>query len=307
MRAPIALLSLATLVACLVTSPCPADAATPKKAMTTQQRTEAKRLFDQARLSYDRGRYEDAISMWEKSYDLSGEPLIFESIANAYERLGDAKQARDSLAKWRAEAPQNERAALDERLASLDARINRDEDQARLEAERHKHDQQDQQASEQERARVAAERQKLQAQEQATQEHEAEVKRRVIAGWTLGGVGVAAVVTGVVLDAVAAGSRPDAQTACGTGSDGQVCRASQRSDIEHSNTLALAGDVTWIAGSAVTVTGAVLLLTAYLGGEPEAEPSATPSPSSTPTRKPSARLLPLLAPGTIGLGLSGRF
>jgi hypothetical protein len=309
MRPLSVLLSVAALVASVLVVSSPASAGTPKKPMTAQQRTEAKRQFDQARLSYDRGRYEDAISMWEKSYELSGEPLIFESIANAYERLGDSKQARESLAKWRAEAPPNEHAALDERLASLDARIRRDEDQSRTEAERRKRDDQARLAIEQERARVSQQGEKLKAQDEAAEQREAEIGRRVIAGWTLGGVGVAAVVTGVILDAVAAGSRPSEQTACGSSIDGQVCRDSLRSDIENSNTLAVAGDVTWITGSAITVTGAVLLLTAYLGGS--AAPEATPAPAgaaaerSAPT--PVARLVPMLAPTELGLGLVGRF
>jgi len=303
------LLSLAALVAGVFLAPSPVLAGTPKKAMTAQQRTEAKRLFDQARLAYDRGRYEDAIGMWEKSFELSGEPLIFESIANAYERLGDAKQARDNLARWRAEAPQNEHAALDERLASLNARINHDDQQAQVDAKRRTLDEQNRLAVEQERARVDQERQRLQVQEQAAQQHEAEIGRRVIAGWTLGGVGLAAVVTGVILDVVAAGSRPSSDTACGPSADGQICRASQRSDIEHSNTLAIAGDVTWIAGSAITVTGGVLLLTAYLGGGSEDEPAAAPAgvPPSSPPAKTAVRVIPALGPSELGFGLFGRF
>jgi hypothetical protein len=120
-------------------------------------------------------------------------------------------------------------------------------------------------------------------------------------------VGLAAVVTGVILDAVAGGSRPSEETACGSGADGQVCRASLRDDIEKSNTLAIAGDVTWIAGSAITVTGAVLLLTAYVGGD--AEPEAAPAASGAAAGRfaPKPLLVPVLGPGQLGLGLVGRF
>jgi len=309
MRSYPVLLSLAAIVASVQLAPSPVLAGTAKKAMTAQQRAEAKRLFDQARLSYDRGRYEDAIGMWEKSYELSGEPLIFESIANAYERLGDTKQARENLAKWRAEAPPGEQAALNERLASLDARIAREEEQAQGEAKRRQQDEQARLALEQERERVNQERERLRAEQQVTEQRDAEVGRRVIAGWTLGGVGLAAVVTGVILDAVAAGSRPGSETACGQSADGQVCRAAQRSDIERSNTLAIAGDVTWIAGSAITVTGGILLLTAYLGGAPDAQPQVAPTGAPAAGTAPSAtlRLVPVLGPSELGVGLLGRF
>src|SRR5262245_16617948 len=49
---------------------------------------EAKKLFDQGSEAYADGKYEDAVNLWLKSYDLSGKPLIFESIGNAYERMG---------------------------------------------------------------------------------------------------------------------------------------------------------------------------------------------------------------------------
>src|SRR4051794_299028 len=58
---------------------------------------EAKKLFDEGSEAYGNGRYEDAVKAWEKSYELSGKPLIFESIASAYERLGNKKKAREYL------------------------------------------------------------------------------------------------------------------------------------------------------------------------------------------------------------------
>src|SRR4029079_16607045 len=82
-----------------------------------------KKLFDEASDAYHDGRYEDAVKAWEKSYELSQKPLILESIANASERLGDKKKAREYLARWRAEAPKAEQERLDERIKTLDAAI----------------------------------------------------------------------------------------------------------------------------------------------------------------------------------------
>ena len=84
---------------------------------------EAKRLFEKGEELYDKGDYEKAIESWELSYDLSEADLILESVANAYERLGQVEKARDYLGRWRAVAPENEQASLDARLAKLDERI----------------------------------------------------------------------------------------------------------------------------------------------------------------------------------------
>src|ERR1700761_6593550 len=92
---------------------------------------EAKHLFEEGAAAYAQGSYDAAIRAWELSYDLSQKPLIFESIANAWERLGDAKKAREALAKWRAHAPPEEQELLDARLRNLDARVARDEEAAR--------------------------------------------------------------------------------------------------------------------------------------------------------------------------------
>lgn len=290
------LLGWSLVAAALALAPTPAWSGSPKKAMTAQQRAEAKRLFDQAHLAYERGRYEEAILKWEQSYELSGEPLIFESIANAYERLGDTRQAREYLARWRAAAPRSEQAALDERLASLDARIGKEDEQQRLEAERRKKAESEAASLDEERARVEQERARLRGEHELAEDRDAERAQIAIAGWALTGLGGAAVLAGVIVDVIAATSRPDEATACAQASDGQICRASARDDIDASNALAVGGDVTWIAGGAVAATGIALLVAAFVmegeatAGGPEA-----------------ARLVPWLAPGAGGLGLRGSF
>ncbi len=103
--------------------------------ITAKQRREAKRLFNQAHLAYRRGDYEEAVVKWEQSFELSKEPLIFESIANAYERLGDPRQALEYLQRWRKKAPRREHKSLDSRIENLESRITRLEEEERAEAE----------------------------------------------------------------------------------------------------------------------------------------------------------------------------
>src|SRR5690349_7581471 len=105
----------------------PHKTAAPK---TDPKLAEAKRLCDEGADVYSKGDYEQAIDAWQKSYDLFKGPLIFESIANGYERLGDPRKAREYLKKWREVAPKEEWELLDERIKNLDARIQREDEVA---------------------------------------------------------------------------------------------------------------------------------------------------------------------------------
>lgn len=206
---------------------------------------EAKRLFDEGSEAYGNGRYEDAVKAWEKSYELSGKPLIFESIASAYERLGNKKKAREYLAKWRDEAPKAERDQLDARLKNLDARIAaEDAAEAARKAEEDKR-----------KAEKDAADQKAKDAEKAKGESRGGNLKIALA---VGGVGVLAAGVGIALDAVAAGQRPDAKTVCGTASGKTLCKESAKGSIESSSTLAVVGDVSWIAGAALVATGVTL-------------------------------------------------
>jgi hypothetical protein len=199
------------------------------------QIAEAKRLFDEGAAAYVTGNYEAAIKAWETSYQLSQKPLIFESIANAWERLGDARKARDNLARWRQAAPPEERELLDARLRNLDARVAREDEAARKAAA--------EQAARDERDRADA---------QGGQ-------RPWFLGAMVGSAGVAAVIAGVVVDVVAQGQRP-AASLCKSVAGREICKVEAQGPITTSNRLALAGDVTWAVGAAAIAAGAVLIL-----------------------------------------------
>jgi tetratricopeptide (TPR) repeat protein len=229
--------------------------AAPKKPVSKNDPrfAEAKRLFEQGAELYGKGSYEEAIVAWQKSYDLSGKELILESIANAYERLGQFEKAREYLAKWRESAPPEEQADLDARLAKLDERIEREKvERAKAEKEA---------------------REKEEAAERRRRE-EANRTKLFIPGVIIGGTGAAIAITGGVLDILAATRRPNASEVCKPLGDRQLCRSSARGDIESSNTFATVGDILLITGVAAAAVGGVLIYTQRSKGKENAPKTA---------------------------------
>jgi hypothetical protein len=233
--------------------------------------SEAKRYFDDGASAYATGNYEAAIKMWEKSYELSRRPLIFESLANAWERLGDPRKTRDYLARWREAAPFEEREGLDLRIRNLDARIAREDEVSRRTAA-------------DQAAREAAAREALIAGQQ----------KPWLLGAIVGGAGGVLVIAGVVVDLIANAKRP-AASLCKTTGGVTLCQTAAQDPIALSNRMAIAGDVTWIAGAAAVAAGVVLVLV-------RRAPPSDAGPQAAP-RAPAAYLAPL--PG--GLMLGGSF
>jgi len=248
-------LFLALVATLMVTTATPeAHAQRRQPGVSYRAWREAKTLFNQGHLAYRQGDYEEAIVKWEKSQELSKETIIFESIANAYERLGNSTLALENLRKWRKEAPRREHRALDQRLIRLEERVAEDEEAARKQAEKKERLEKEEEQLRQQKA-MAERTTQL---EEERKQRAAEDKSQII-GFSLAGVGGAAVIAGVVMDIVAAEQRPDTTEGCVAQSGKTLCSNTLQADIEASNTLAIAGDVTWIAGSAIAVTGIVLL------------------------------------------------
>jgi len=241
---------------------------------------EAKRLFDDGADLYMRGNYEEAIDAWQKSYEISKKPLIFESIANAYERLGQPRQARDYLGRWRAAAPPDEHELLDARLKKLDERIAREDAETARKADEEKAKEKLKPAE----PVVHPEPPRPPAADPGTD-------ARTI-GFVIAGGGIGAVVVGVTLDVVAAARRPDASASCKASGDRQVCTTASKDGIESSNTLALVGDIIWIAGGLAVAGGAVLVLTQ--GARSDKQPA-------------TARIAPVVTPRGGGVAMTGRF
>lgn len=273
---------------CVTSLPTATFARSPQ--LTYQQKREAKKLFDDAHRAYLNGDYEQAIAGWEKAYEISLRPLIFESISHAYERLGELQKAHEYLSKWRQAAPATEVPALDKKLAKLKQRI------AEKEAEEKEHQAREEQLrkerDEAERRRLAAEKQQAEQEEQGAP----------VLPLTLMGTGGGLVIAGVIMDIIAATSRPDQDAVCTEHSGQLLCREESRDDIETSNALAIAGDVTWIVGGLVAATGLVLLLTT---GSDAPGQDASDAVGEEPDVK--ATLVPCFGPGQGGLSIHGQF
>ncbi|MBM4357884.1 MAG: tetratricopeptide repeat protein [Deltaproteobacteria bacterium] len=260
----------------------PTSAAAPASSVSSNDRNEAKRLFNQGHLAYKNGDYEEAILKWQQSYELSREPLIYESIANAYERLGDAKHALANLKEWRKVAPFREHRTLDSRIERLESRARAEEAEAKTrEAERKALAE-----------RLASEKATVRPDPEVPAKDETPVSSRRILGYSLVGVGGALTIAGVALDLVAASQRSDLGGACRTTAAGQLCLASERSAIERSNTMAIAGDISWSVGAAAATAGVVVLL--------------VPS-DATRGDKPSVAVTPVPLRGGAGLTVLGSF
>ncbi len=286
-----AILALTTLVL------LPASAfAQGKSECTTKKQClqHARRLHNQGKLAYDRGDYEEAIVKWKRAYELSEKPEMLANLSQAHEKLGELKTARVYLAKWRRHAPASKHSTLDKKLDALDQRIAQQDDQARKDELKRKQQEKEAAALKAEKERLRKEAEKRNQAQQAADQRAAEQRRNNIIGWTLTGVGAAAVIAGIIVDAVAASSRPDTDEACKSGQMGTLCPAELRDDIETANTMAIAGDITWISGSVLTATGVVLLLVLDTGGEPGPE-----SMDST--------FVPLVGPQHAGLLFRQRF
>jgi tetratricopeptide (TPR) repeat protein len=288
----LALPACAVIVPALLT-PAAAHAQAGKKGAKDKdpKLAEAKKLFEQATEAYGAGRYEDAVRDWLKSYELSGKPLIFESIANAYERLGDKQKAREYLTKWRAEAPREEHQQLDARIKALDERIA---------------------AAEKAEAARKEEEAKRQAEGSGAAKAEREAKEkarstRLVLALATGGAGVLAVGAGIAVAAVGAGQRPDPEQACAKAGDQTLCKSSAKDAIESSSTLTLAGDITWIAGAVLVAAGGALLITLPPAPGKEGGKTGSKGPANAAQAGRWISVAPVVGVDGGGVGLRGQF
>jgi hypothetical protein len=109
-------------------------------------------------------------------------------------------------------------------------------------------------------------------------------------GVTLGGVGVAAMVTGGVVGLVAKGRYSDARAQCTDAPS--VCPASAVDQSNSAYSLATGATVTFVMGAVATAAGAIIFFTA-------------PTPRASTEAPPSLAFAPFIAPGVAGLGARG--
>lgn len=211
--------------------------------VATDQR--ARELYLQGDRYYSEGRYELAVSAFQESYDLSGRPLLLFNLANAYERLGRYAEALDALRRYQPSAPPHEQMALRSRIASLEERA-------------------------------------AQAAPDPTPEPAPSPSgdsSLMLAGYAVGGAGLALTVVGIVMGVLALDARGQAQSGCVTldGADGRtLCDASVQGALEQDATYALVADIGIVTGVAAVAAGAALVVLGVLTGEEPSQAAAIP-------------------------------
>jgi tetratricopeptide (TPR) repeat protein len=93
--------AMSAAVVLLAAAPCRAgdgDAAKPK--LTAAERALAVRLFDEASAEYQVGRYDRAIPLFQRAYDIAREPTLIFNLAQAYRLSGDCRHALASYEQF---------------------------------------------------------------------------------------------------------------------------------------------------------------------------------------------------------------
>src|SRR5678815_3855263 len=125
----------AVLAAGICTAPARA-AAQPKGAAKNDPKAEALELFNQSADLYRQGKFDEAAKLLEKAYAIHPEPVLLYNLGRAYEGLGENQKAVDAYTRYLKDAPDaKDRGALEKRIETLKAQIEKDKKFAEREAE----------------------------------------------------------------------------------------------------------------------------------------------------------------------------
>jgi tetratricopeptide (TPR) repeat protein len=93
---------------------------------TTAEDRQARAEFQAGRESFDAGRWEEALTHFEKAYELSPRPMLLYNIAKAQDNLGKLREARATYKRFLAAVPDaTNRGAVERRVAELDIEVQR--------------------------------------------------------------------------------------------------------------------------------------------------------------------------------------
>lgn len=218
-------------VATTMTSPLfaqqPVTPAKEKPAPSAANKARAAELFKKGADAYLHGDFAQAITILDEAYGLDPQPVLIYNKARAHEGLGHTDDAIKLYEQYLAEEPSSpDRGAIEQRLATL------------------KKQQEERIAMEKERAAVEKERAARAAEPPPPPPHKRSVLPYVVAG-----VGVAGLAAGGIFGIMAKGKE----------SDGEAERT-QRAAIDardSGSTLATVANISFIAGGALVVAGAV--------------------------------------------------
>lgn len=99
-------------------------------------RDKALKLFEDSDKAYKAGKFEKAAELLREAYGLYPEPLLLYNLGRAQEGLGDPRGAVESYEKYLKDAKEiKDRGAIERRIETLKAQIQKQEDDARRRAE----------------------------------------------------------------------------------------------------------------------------------------------------------------------------
>ncbi len=216
-----------------------------------QMDVEAREHFRVAQPLYESGRFAEAAREFEAAYQLSHRPELLFNVYVANRDANDLDKAVPALRAYLAAMPTTlpGRVNLEARLSAMDATLAERASAA--------------QASAEQAAAVAAAQQRAADAEAAQHQAERVARARPSAGFqvsipgvVVGGVGVAAALSGFVVGALALGKVSDLESVC----PANVCPASARGTYDSAQTLVTASDVLIIGGAVLAVGGLAMVL-----------------------------------------------
>lgn len=187
-------------------------------------------LFEKSLVAYRAGRFEEAIELLTRAYQLEPEPILLYNLGRAHEGLGDLERAIESYAAYLASAPDApDRLAMQTRIATLRDTL---AERERLEGER--------------RAAMARAEGEAARRREADRRHKEQIS---VAPWVVAATGVVGVGVGASLGVVSVNRRSDAAEA-----PTQEQAAEQLDDARR---MALGANVAFAIGGALAVGGTI--------------------------------------------------
>lgn len=230
-----ALRTVAPLLALLILTPCVAAAQDGTDAR-------ARELYLRGDRLYNEGRYEEAVSAFRESYELSGRALLLFNLANAYERLARYEEALDALRRYAPHAPVAEEGQIRARIENLSRRA---EEQAASEG------------GPTPPSDPVAPPPEPPAPAPAAGGGDVALMG---AGGALLGLGVVLAVGGAVFGVMALDARDQVDAECAAVGDDYFCGAAAADALSDDATYAALADVGLFVGAAAAATGVVLLI-----------------------------------------------
>ena len=206
---------------------------------------EARHEFEAGRDAFAQGRYEEAITHFQRSYDLSRAPDLLYNIGHTAERLRLDERALTAFEQYLEARPDTEaRESIEARMALLRESIARREAEATAEA-----------GESGETGETAEAATPLVAAGPSDQQSHQQSDQQSVVGWSVAGAGVAVAIGGAVLLGVGSARAGEVQNAP-PGTPWQDVRDA----YADADSLSIAGAVLLGVGGAAAVVGVVIAL-----------------------------------------------